>query len=275
MHLASLVILALGVSAPEAEPPSYRDRVAVLAIVSPPEAASKSDIHRAVSRATRLRPTIELLSAEEMFVANRDGLDERVKDCGPDVGCMASRMRRFRARLGLIVVLDRTLSPGVLSLQLVDTDLAQLVGDSLDELGRSTSALELISERAGALLEQAGYVESGRLVVAVDPPAAQIVVQGGPNPDLGSANVFTLRPGRYVVTAHHPGYDSAESTVELTSGTHRQVELTLVEQTSVWESPWLWVGIGVAVAGGITAATIAATQPAPRVCFSFEGRECD
>ena len=254
---------------------NYADRLALLAIVSPERAVSASEIHRAVGRAVRRRMGIQLLSTEEMFVARQSGLAGRVRDCGPDVQCIARRMRQFRARLGLIVVLDRSISPGVLSLQLIDTDLSQLVGETLDELHGDGRPLGRMTAQTGHLLDRAGYIESGRLRVSVDPPAAQIRLQNGLEPDLGSPNMFTLAPGRYTIMAEHPGFDPSEAQVDIQRGQEARVELRLDERTSVWASPWLWVTVGVVVAGAVTAGTLVATQPDAKVCFSFPGRTCD
>ena len=252
-----------------------RDRVAVLPVISPASAPSESDVHRAVGRAIRRRLGIKLLSIEEMFVADREGLVSRVRDCGPDVECIANRMRRFRARLGLVVVYDRSISPAVLGLQLVDTNLGRLIDQTLDEVDDARSPLELIARRTSELLEKAGYVVAGRLTVDVQPAAAQIRLRSGEEPDLGSTNVFTLAPGTYRVIAEHPGFVSAEAVATVDGGRSAQVALFLDEQTSIWESPWLWIAVGVVVAGAVTAGAIVASQPDPRVCFSFEGQSCD
>ena len=273
--LASLAASTLLFSPPAQGQVEYRDRVAVLPIVSPVQAVSASDIHRAVGQATRRRMGVKLLSAEEVFVANKEGLDHRVRDCGPDVQCISSRMRRFSARLGLVVVLDRTISPAVLSLQLVDTDLGRLVRQTLDELGPGESSLEVITRRTAELLDHAGYIEAGRLRVLVEPPAAHVRLKSGQEPDPGALNVFTLAPGAYAVVAEYPGFEAEQTDVTVRGGQETQVELALDEKTSFWQSPWLWVSVGVVVAGAVTAGAILASQPEPRVCFRYGGRDCD
>lgn len=275
LSAASSVCEAQPVGGRAKGPRDFRDRIAVLPVVSPRRAASGSDIHGAVSQAIRRRIGIELISAEEMFVANQEGLVDRVRDCGPDIPCIASRMRRFRARLGLVIVLDRTVSPAILGLQLIDTDLSRLMSRTLDELEAPGRALALIADRTRQLLDRAGYVEAGRLTVTVDPPAAQIRLGSGFEPDMGAPNVFTLRPGTYSVFAEHPGFAPKSVEVHVAQGAATEVHLALEEDTSVWESPWLWVAVGAVVVGAVVAGTVVATQPKPRVCISSEAFSCD
>ena len=254
---------------------NINNTLAVLPIVSPASAASQSDVFRAVGQATRRRLGVQLLSIEEVFVANQEGLVSRVRDCGPDVQCIANRMRRFRARLGLVIVYDRSISPAILGLQLVDTDAGQLVDQTLDEIDDGGPPFAMIARRTGELLEKAGYVEAGRLTVDVDPAAAQVRLQSGVEPDLGSPHVFTLPPGAYRIIAEQPGYAPAQAAVRIDGGRDTRISLRLEAQTSVWASPWLWVAVGVVVLGAVTAGAVVASQPDPRVCFSFEGRSCD
>ena len=267
--------LAALLAATHAAGPGHHDRLAVLPVVSPDRTVSESDIHRAVGRGIGRRMGVQLLSAEEMFVANQEDLVARVRDCGPDIACMASRMRQFRARLGLVVVYDGTISPAVLGLQLIDTDAGRSVAQTIDELPDREHLLAVISARASELLAQAGYVESGRLTVLVDPPAAQVRLKNGLEPDRGSLNVFTLGPGTYAITAEHPGFDAATTTARVHSGRDTQVKLELAAESSVWTSPWLWIAVGVVVVAAATAGAIVASQPETRICFSTPERPCD
>ena len=274
---ALLVLGALlGPAVAEAAPPRLRDSLAVLPIVveGPHGAASVSAIYDAVTRATQSRLGLRVISAEEMFVASQEGLVARVRDCGSDPSCIAAKLRMFDARMGLVVVLNFQLEPPVYSLQLLDTDEGSKVADRVGEAEDLTALLDLIFREADGLLDTAGFVKSGRLVVDVTPPRAQLRLTPGRDPDPGTANVFTVAPGRYMVDASLEGFSSAKTEVDVRSGETRTASLSLDEQVSFWRTPWPWVAIGVAVAGATAAAVAVSQRPDPCFCTTLNGQGC-
>lgn len=283
MHpgIGALVAAAL-VAAPCAAwaAPEAPHRLAVLAIIDPgPHGeASLSDLLGAVGEALTLRPTLELISAEEMFVASQDGLAHRVRDCGPDTRCITSRLRAFTARMGLVAVLSFGSEPPLLGLQLLDTDEGVKVGEALSEVeGRGRSALAAhIAKEAGDLFERCGYHLAGRLVIDVVPADAHLVLESGRGPDRGTPNVFTLPAGRYEVAAHHDGFRSGRASAEVVAGAERRVALSLEEiRWTLLRSPWFWVVAGVAAAGAVTGVALALRDPGARLCFTERGVGCD
>jgi hypothetical protein len=211
---------------------------------------SVSAIYEAVTRATQSRLGLRVISAEEMFVASQEGLVARVRDCGSDPACIAAKLRMFDARMGLVVVLNFQLAPPVYSLQLLDTDAGRKVADRVGEVGPGDDVLEVIAHHADALLDAEGFVKSGRILVEVDPPRAQLRLTPGLDPDPGTPNVFTVAPGRYAVDASLEGFAPAQTEVEVRSGETTTARLRLDEQVSLWRTPWPWVAIGAAVVGG-------------------------
>lgn len=265
-----------------AAPGNIDDRVAVLPVISPSRAASASEVHRAVGHAVRRRMHLDLLSAEEIFVADQEGLTARVKDCGPDVPCIARRLRALRARWGLVIVLDRTLSPAVLGLQLIDTNNSELIGRTVDELGDDESALKRIENRSRELLTRAGYAERGRIVVQVEPAEATVKLSGDastparPHHPVGRPEpTWTLPAGQYQITASHPDFVPQSQTVDVHNGREARLIIMLEEEKTIWSSPWLWVAVGVVVAGAVTATALATSPADSRICVSYEGRPCN
>ena len=227
-----------------------------------------------VSAATELRVGLRLISAEEMFVASSGGLARRVRDCGSDTVCIANKLRRFDARLGLVVVVNLALDPALVSLQLLDTDARTMVGQSVGELEASQTLSSAIRARASEVFEAAGYSRAGRLIVDVTPGAAKVKVSGESKPDKGKGNVFTIKPGRYEVEAELSGYISAKTAAVVTGGDETRVAMVLEKSDNLVEKWWFWTAIGAVVAGGATAA-IVATQPTTRcVCTTIDGRGC-
>lgn len=268
------LVAATAFAAPASAAPRLLDSLAVLPIVAegPHGQASVSDIYDAVTRATRSRLGVRVISAEEMFVASREGLAARVADCGTDDGCIASKLRMFDARFGLVVVLSFELDPPIYSLQLLDTDLGRKIGERVGEA--SADVWSDLARAADELLAEAGMVKSGRVLVDVVPKRAQLRLRDGPDPDPGTPNVFTLAPGRYTVEAEAEGFDGASTDFEVHSGASQTVTLELEERTSIWASPWLWVAVGAVVVGGTTAAVVASQRPDPCLCTTLDGRGC-
>ena len=250
------------------------DSLAVLPIVVEGSggAASTSQIYDAVAQATRDRLGLRLISAEEMFVAQRGGLTARVQDCGPDVGCIAGKLRMFDARLGLVVVLNFAVEPAVYSLQLVDTDAGRAVGERLGELRGGEPPAERLTEETARLLDAAGIVKSGRVVVDVDPARATVRIEGGAPPDTGTPNVFTLAPGRYTVAAELEDHDPARAEVDVRPGAVETVRLELDAHHTWLRSPWLWAAVGAVAVAATTVAIVAAQPGDPTVCVTVDGR---
>lgn len=270
--LALTLLLTVALVAPARA--STQESLAILPIVveGPHGRATGPQIYDAVRRATQRRLGLRLISAEEVFVASREGLTERVADCGTDDGCIASKLRMFDARFGLVVVLSFELEPPVYRLQLLDTDLGRSVGERVGEAG--ADVLSDLTREADELLLEAGLVERGRVVVEVEPPDAQLVLRGGGAPDRGTPNVFTLEPGRYTIEAQAEGHEAGRLDFEIKSGASQTVTLTLAEETSVWASPWLWIAIGAVVVGGTAAAVVVGQSPERCLCTTIDGRGC-
>jgi hypothetical protein len=260
-----------------AEPREAPARLAVLpvVIVGPEGQASISDIYDAVNAASRLRPGLRLISSEEMFVASQDGLAERVRDCGPDTACIASRLRSFNARLGVVVVLNFQLAPPLVGVQLLDTDDVRELGRTSGELTTGEDLGNRLRAETSVLLDRAGFAEGGRLLVEVDPAAAQVVVQGQ-EPDRATPNLFVLPAGRYPVSASLAGYEPASTEGVVESGRETRLKLALDRSPSFLSSPWFWTAVGAVAVGAAVGAVLARPEPDTCFCF-FEGPEssCD
>lgn len=244
-----------------------------IVLEGPHGAATLSAIFDDVVAAAELRTGLRVVSYEEMFVATEEGLGDRVRDCGSDTRCIASRLARLNARLGLVVVLDFGSKPPLISLQLVDTDGGRLVASAVGEVGAAGVSSEL-RQRGRMLLDDAGYVEAGRLTVAVTPPSARVVIDGVD--DVNTAGPMTLPPGRYVVRASLDGHETGETEAVVISGRDARIELVLQPVQSVASSPWLWLGIGAAAVAAGTAVVLTVGRDTTRcVCTTLNGVGCE
>lgn len=276
-----LALLASAPAPPAAVPKAERpraDRLAVLPILLEGKygAATSSGIFNDVAAACDMRLGLRVVSYEEMFVATEEGLGDRVRDCGSDTGCISARLRTFNARLGLVVVLDFASSPPLMSLQLLDTDDGRMLASSVGEVRapKSGGISSIIRKSTSELLDKAGYPRAGRVVVEVEPPNAHVILGDGLDPDIGTSNRFTVTPGRYPVTASLDGWSSGKSEVLAVTGAEAKVQLALVKDSTLIASPWFWVVVGVAVAGG-TLGVLAATRHTSHCLCLYAGCDCE
>jgi hypothetical protein len=244
------VLLAVAASTP-------RERVAVVAFLDGGDARSPSLVHRAVADAIRLRPTLELVSTEELFVGDPDR-DERIEDCGTDAACLSDRLAPYSARYGLLVVVGFGADPPIVGLRLVDTRERRIV----ESLSIATpDPMAELRALASGLFDRAGHAQWAILVVQTAPPAVIHVDGVATPPALGSELV--IPPGRYRVGASLPGHRDEAREVDVAAGARVEVSIAMqaLPEPEVWETWWFWTIIGgAAVAAGTTAAVIVATR---------------
>ncbi len=253
------------------------DRLAVLPIIFEGKhgEASLSSVIDAVASASAYRLGLKLISNEEMF-ANAGDVANKVQDCGSDTLCIADRLRRFDARYGLVVVVNLAISPPLISLQMLDTDERRLVAEGAGPLvAAEKSVIEAIRSRARKMLDEAGYIEAGRIVVEVTPSRARVSLVDGQLPDNGSPNVFSVAPGRHEVRAELEGYVSGQIEAVAIAAQETRVGLVLEEESSIVSSPWFWGAIGAGVAGGVVAALLATRTTSRCVCIVVNGVGCE
>jgi hypothetical protein len=270
---ALCVAVAVSFSARADERAPEPARVAVVpVIVSAAGRPTLSSVFAAVGRGARLRAELELLSEEETFVAGSE-LAGRVADCGPDAACVASEVRRLGATLGLVVVINAELTPALVGLRLIDGRSGTVIADASKNVAVE-EVESAIRDVASELFARAGYEERARLVVRATPPGATIRVDGG-TPDRAAANTFIVEPGRHRVTAALEGHEDATEEVEIAAGEERELSLSLVERSSLIESPWLWLAIGAVVAGTVTVTLIATRPRDTYICVPLDGVDCE
>jgi hypothetical protein len=230
-----------------------------------------ADLRAATASAAARRSGLRPMSSEEAFVA---GVNlEAVSRCGGDAGCLASQLARTHAKLLLIAVANFKTRPPLVALRLFDLEQPRLIQSAAVTLegGRSWDD---VAARAAKLLDDAGYGRSARLWVEVSPSDATIAVLGGPSPDRGSPNLFSLRGGHWRVRAERSGYQPREVEVEARSGQELQVKLALEpESPSIFASPWFWtIAIGAALGGA--ALVYLGTRRGACVCLGPEDKNC-
>lgn len=254
----------------------YADRLAVLPIVTEGRHgnATLSSIFDDVAAASSRRLGLRLISYEEMFAVSQEGLGASVIECGPDSRCIASKLRTFNARMGLIVILTFDLDPPVINVQLLDTDEQKLIAETSGELA-SNAISSGIRAKTEEVLAAAGFPLASRIVVEVQPPDARVRLEGGVEPDKGTTNVFTLAAGNYRVIGELEGFETSSADTAVESGQTVHVELQLSKASSIVSSPWLWIGVAAGAAAIAAGIAVGATRRVERcLCVTVGGMGC-
>jgi hypothetical protein len=275
------ILLIASIAAAQTGSSGYAGRLALLPIVTegPHGETTLSSIFADVAEVTSKRLGLRLITYEEMFAVSQEGLGASVLECGPDSSCIASKLRTFNARMGLVVILTFDLDPPVITVQLLDTDEQKLIAETSGEMppGDPKRLSESIRRRTEEVLEEAGYALASRIVVKVDPPGARVRLAGPSKdiePDKGTTNVFTLAAGTYRVQAELEGWSPSETQALVGAGETSYVDLELEEESSVAASPWLWVGVGAGVAAIVTGILIGTRRIERCACVTIDGMGC-
>jgi hypothetical protein len=254
----------------------YANRLAVLPIVTegPNGTATLSSIFDDVTAATSRRIGLAVISYEEMF-AVQENVGASVLECGPDTSCIASKLRSFNARMGLVVILTFDLDPPVVTIQLLDTDDQKLLAETSAELPPKDEKRisGRIREKIDEVLNQAGFTRASRIVVDVNPPSARVRL-GTLDPDKGTTNVFTVGAGTYRIQAELEGWATAETETTVATGETVHVDVEMQEESSILASPWLWVGVGAGVAAIVTGVVLGTRKVERCACVTIGGMGC-
>jgi hypothetical protein len=258
-------------------PPAVRTVAVLPLLLGASEEVSTTLVFRAVERAAELRPEVRAMSLDDFFFHDGKELAERALACGEDTACIAEQLKPFRAELGLVVIINRELSPAMLSALLLDAGSGVVVADAFAQLdARPDEIAAAVSREVGGLFERLGLRQSGRLEVRVAPPGARLEVQDARGekraPERGHLELFTLPPGDYVVTASLEGHRDASLRARIASGAATRLDLTLEEAPGLMRSPWFWLGAAaVAIGAGVALGAAVASGEASSFCVGTRG----
>lgn len=101
----------------------------------------------------------------------------------------------------------------------------------------------------------------GRVAVNVDQGTATVSVDDevvGHGPTLWHG-----APGAHRVRVEADGYQPFHRPVTVVAGGELRIEVTLAQRTRWYQSPWLWGGVGLAIAGGVLVAWMVERSGAP------------
>jgi hypothetical protein len=130
-----------------------------------------------------------------------------------------------------------------------------------------------------------------RYELDIRPPleSTRIVVDGVPV-EIAAGQALTLSVGEHVLEVQAPGYQEEKRALSVTGGEPQRIVIELqqtqaapllatsaqppLQEHSVWNSPWLWTGVGAVVVGGVVAAVLlssAGTKPIAPIAGDIGG----
>jgi hypothetical protein len=207
-------------------------------------------------------------SIERRPVPDSDAFDQALVDCAQVASCIGRLLEANRRDFALVIYIDTTIQPPLLSLFLYDGAQSILRGKSIEDVRGGTSVLAALETRANALFDEAGYARRAQLMVHVRPDAEVRLSNGAVAWSQGEQPAeFQLDPGRYEIFAQAPGHESAQTETELTNGGSKRINLTLdPEEGSIFTSVWFWGVTGAVVASAIVTSVLLASSASNQVC---------
>lgn len=262
-------VLALALSGPATPDAAGPERLAVLPVLlGEPAPTGVRAVFDAVEAAARLRAGLRVMSVDDYYFHEGRALARRALACGSDTRCMAGQLAPFDARLGLVVLVNGELSPPLVSVFLLDGEDGDVAAQWAGQVdGGEAAVTERLTSETARMLEDRGFLRSGRLKVRVAPDRATLMVGEDTAPDLGTSDTFTLLPGRYELRAVADGFEPGKLGVEVKAGEQTQVDLQLEPESSVLASPWLWIGVGAVAVGAAATATALALGGSSDPCI--------
>jgi hypothetical protein len=273
----SMLVLAALASSPASAEAVPARRLAVLPVIIAGDArTSVSTVFDAVQAAGDLRLGLEVMTLDEYYSHEGAEIAESALACGQDTACMSQKLAPLSTDLGLVVVINRELDPPLLSVLLLDTQNRRVAAESYGQFKGGIDRIGNELERITAgFFDRLQIPKAGRLVVAVEPKGARLLIPGDYPSDRGQPNAFTVPPGTYEVVATLDGYRRSTAAAIVKSGETTAMALRLEPEGSLLSSPWFWVGTGAVVAVAATTIILLTRPTESCVCvITAQNNEC-
>ncbi len=257
-------------------------RIALIpTVIAGEQNADPAALYRALEEAAADRPGLAPSTYAQIFLEGAEPLVSAARNCGADLPCLSRALRFSGFKLGLVAIANLALDPPVLTFSLVDAEAARSLEEGLGDVLPGTSIPVAVGRGAEALLERAGHPRGARLTLLIDPPDAQVRLNGASSIESGPRRVWLLPAGSHVIEAWRQDYQPVRVERVLASAEAQQLELRLtkVETSNLAHSPWFWGLVGLAAAGAATAIVLAVDpfgrEPTPTcLCVNTTGGVC-
>ncbi|MBI4815231.1 MAG: hypothetical protein HY791_03165 [Deltaproteobacteria bacterium] len=213
-----------------------------------------------------LRP----ISEETLFVSG--GISPM---CVADPACLSRSLAPTKATHALVLVANLVVRPAILSVVLWDAANGVSLGTLVEAAGAEELLTSGLAKRARAVLDKAGFVPLGRILVQAEPRDALIRVSRTDQAlqEQVGRGLFRVSPGRWRIDITSAGCDAYSGEVDVESGREVSTSVTLGPKSNALESPWLWTAIG-AVTVVVVVGAILIAQPTCVCVFPEEACDC-
>lgn len=258
MHRAERAALALILSL--ALPPSEAEATSSKVLLSVRVLAGADDDTDALGRAlleeveaaARSLIGVVLESAERAAPEEGSRLSTALRDCAGDAGCVAQRSSELGLPLALLVTEDRTLSPAVLSLDLISASQRRSLATRLVDLPDRAPLVPAVR----AVLAAGGAIQGGHLTLRVR-PAEALASFDGEDPIAADGQRRLLPIGPHHLRVEAAGFEAQERVQSIAPDQDETLEISLERSPSILESGWFWAGVGLVAATTLTVAIVA------------------
>lgn len=222
-----------------------------------------------LARALAFRPGARLVRGEELFVLDPAGEGGQLERCGSDVDCLSAALAPLGLGLAILIVANTELDPPRIAVRLIDPAGRRITAESHGKVDAAGLA-QAVATRAAEVLDAVGLTEAGRL--RVDTGAEPVELQLEPPPIASFPGGHWVAPGRQRIVVSR-GEQRVDREVTVAAREDRTVSIVLEDNRSLVESPWLWIAIGLVVAGAATAVAVSASGGTD-VCLGPPGADC-
>jgi PEGA domain-containing protein len=205
---------------------------------------------------------------------------KRITECKGEPACLRRHLGAVDAKYVFVITARKVGEARFVGSRLIDLAQEKVLGEAVDELPADKSFLDVLPQRIQASVPPELWDPFGVLSISVNPPGAEITVNGR---IVGMSSSTTLRylllPGDYKIEASKQGHLPATSIARIDRFKESPIALTLQESAKEESSSWLiWAGLGaLAVAGAVTAfAVVRASSGSkdPTFCSAVSRSEC-
>jgi hypothetical protein len=216
-------------------------------------APGTDQVFEGAARAARLRPGLEIIPYNDLFVAGPESLTSVIHECGADERCVSSVLRQSKVDLGLIVIVNLVLDPPVLIAELIDAHAERASNESSVDLDGKTALHDALEKSVNRVLDASGILRAARIKIAVTPDGAKLTLPPSARSD---GDGFVVAAGPQHIRATREGYEPADAFIVAVPGEEQDVRLVLEPSKDAESSVWPWLAGG-AVLVGATAVALA------------------
>lgn len=274
---AALFLLGLCLFAP-AEGLAGERTLGVLLLTPPDFEMPISDLYRAVRKTVESNTRLEVLPLDLFSESARQAA---VRGCAGNARCFVERYLESGVAVDLLLTMSvaRLEEELLVGVRVLNARPGVATGD-LEVGGHSASSRNTLEEGLPSILSRAFparvWGQIAGVAITSNPPGAVLGI--GRETCVAPCRIEKLIPGEQELSVTKEGFEPHAVRLKLVPGETRelQIELTAVDTSTWYTSPWFWGAVAVVVVGA-SVSTYVATRPGDSgdiVCFWNRPEDC-